>query len=160
MKFLLTRELGRLAKWLRILGFDARYEASGNKSFIMIEALKEKRVLLTRNLRFGSRHGGTVVFIKGDKLEEQLKSLFKQLFLKIEPSRLFSRCTVCNEPLGGIKKAEVKKHVPEYVYQTHDAFMRCPKCARVYWKGTHWGNVEGLLKGLDDGICCRFSYTL
>ena len=151
MKFLLTRELGRLSKWLRILGFDARYEPSGNKSFAMIEALKEERVVLTRNLRFGTRHGGNVIFIKHDELLDQLKDLFSQVDLKTAGGhQLFSRCTVCNVRLESISKAQVRERVPAYVYETHDEFMRCPKCARVYWKGTHWGNVEEILKKIEE----------
>lgn len=149
MKFLLTKELGRLAKWLRILGFDARYEPSGNKSVAMIEALKEERILVTRNLRFGTRHGGTIIFIKHDGLQDQLKDLFAEMNMKVDPNLLFSRCTICNEPLMAIAKADIRESVPVYVYETHEDFMRCPKCQRVYWKGTHWGNVEEILKAIN-----------
>lgn len=148
MKFLLTKELGRLAKWLRILGFDARYESSGNKSVAMIEALKEERILLTRNLRFGTRHGGIIIFVKHDGLQDQLRDVFSQIDVKLEPDRLFSRCTVCNESLAAVAKERVRQSVPAYVFEAHEDFMRCCKCQRVYWKGTHWGNAEEVLKKL------------
>lgn len=148
MKFLLTRELGRLAKWLRILGFDARYERSSDKAYVMMEALKEERILVTRSLRFGTRHGGTLVFIRRDGLEEQLKDLLGALHIGIDRHQFFRRCTICNVPLIAAAKQEVRAHVPAHVYEIQDDFMRCPGCGRVYWKGTHWGNVEGIIKSL------------
>jgi len=142
MKFLLTRELGRLSRWLRILGFDARYEPSDSKAFCMLEALKEERVVVTRNMRFGRRHGGSVVFLRANDLKGQLRELRDQLGLAVDRSRFFSRCILCNEPLTAIQKAAVEKEVPPHVFGTVDAFRRCPVCRRVYWKGTHWGNAE------------------
>lgn len=152
VKFLLTRELGRLAKWLRILGFDARYERSSDKAYIMMEALKEERVLVTRNLRFGSRHGGTLVFIRRDGLREQLKDLLGALHIGVDRGRFFRRCTLCNVPLVEVAKTEIGALVPAHVYETRDDFMRCPGCGRVYWKGTHWGNVEEVLKSLQSTV--------
>lgn len=146
MKFLLTREVGRLAKWLRILGFDARYEPSQDKSFAMLEALKEERVLVTRNRRFGTRHGGTVIFVTRDAVKDQLKELFAKLSIGIDRSLIFSRCTLCNIVLAAADKRTVEKEVPAYVYLTSHEFMRCSSCGRIYWKGTHWGNVEEILK--------------
>ncbi len=148
MKFFLTRELGRLAKWLRILGFDARYERSNDKSCCVIESLKEERILITRNLRFGRRRGGSVVVIKHDRLQDQLKDLKDAIGLKVDTTRLFTRCTICNMELAGVLKGAVEKEVPEYVYQTNQDFKRCPDCGRIYWHGTHWGNAERLLRKL------------
>lgn len=148
-KFLLTKELGRLAKWLRILGYDARTERSDNRSFIMIEALREERVLLTRNLRFGTRHGGTIIFIKQEMLADQLKDFLNALHLKVEPERLFSRCIVCNEALDPVEKSSLRDKVPAYVYETQEEFRQCRRCLRVYWKGTHWGNVAEILSKLE-----------
>ncbi|MFH0877091.1 MAG: Mut7-C RNAse domain-containing protein [Candidatus Omnitrophota bacterium] len=148
MKFLLTRELGRLAKWLRILGFDARYEASDNKSFCMIEALKQERVVVTRNQRFGTRHGGTVVFVRHDDLLGQMEDLRRELGLKIDSTQLFSRCTICNEVLRPVAKSDVSGKVPAYVFENHEQFMSCPKCSRIYWQGTHWGNVAEVIAKL------------
>ncbi|MFB3919979.1 hypothetical protein BU251_08305 [Candidatus Velamenicoccus archaeovorus] len=148
MKFLLTRELGRLSRWLRILGFDARYEPSGSKAFCMLEALKEERVVVTRNMRFGRRHGGSVVFLHANDLKGQILELQGQLGLAVDRSLFFSRCILCNEPLAAIPKAVVEKEVPPYVFETVDVFRRCPACRRVYWKGTHWENVEEIITSL------------
>jgi uncharacterized protein with PIN domain len=146
MKFLLTRELGRCARWLRILGFDARYEPSGNKAFCMLEALREERVVVTRNMRFGRRHGGSVVFLRSNDLTGQIRELRDQMGLVVDRSRFFSRCILCNEPLVVIQKAAVEKEVPPYVFGTVDAFRRCPVCRRIYWKGTHWENAEEMIR--------------
>jgi hypothetical protein len=145
MKFLLTRELGRLSRWLRILGFDARYEPSGSKAFCMLEALKEERVVVTRNRRFGLRHGGSVVLLGANDLKGQILELQGRLGLAVDRNLFFSRCILCNEPLAAIPKAAVEKEVPPYVLGAVDAFRRCPACRRVYWKGTHWGNAQEIL---------------
>jgi len=148
MKFLLTRGLGRLSRWLRILGFDARYEPSGSKAFCMLEALKEERVVVTRNMRFGRRHGGSVIFLHSNDLRGQIRELRDQLDLTVDHGRFFSRCILCNEPLAAIQKAAAEKQVPPYVFETVDAFRRCPVCRRIYWKGTHWENVEEIIISL------------
>ena len=145
MKFLLTKELGRLAKWLRILGFDTAYFKEGNYSSLVIAALRDARVILTRNHRLPEARGLRIVVLKEEKLKEQLREIFKEL--KIEPGEftMFSRCTLCNLELKPLDKHEVKDKVPEYVYNTQDKFFCCPSCRKIYWQGTHWGNVQKTL---------------
>lgn len=135
-----------MSRWVRILGFDARYEPSDNKAFCMLEALREERVVVTRNRRFGRRHGGSVIFLRSNDLGGQIRELRDQLGLVIDRGHFFSRCILCNESLMTAQKATVQKEVPPYVFQTVDAFRRCPVCRRIYWKGTHWGHVEEILK--------------
>ena len=146
MKFLLTRELGRLAKWLRILGFDTRYFKEGNAGALTIEALREGRTVITRNHHLPQSRGLKILVLEEEKIKEQVKEALKAL--KIEPSSdmMFSRCTLCNVALAGIEKEKVKDKVPEYVFQTQNEFRACRECARIYWQGTHWGNVLEILE--------------
>jgi uncharacterized protein with PIN domain len=67
--------------------------------------------------------------------------------LQITPAlgRMFTRCILCNEELADIEKEKVKGKVPEYVFKTQEEFITCPKCNRIYWQGTHWGNVQKTL---------------
>ncbi|MFH1457637.1 MAG: Mut7-C RNAse domain-containing protein [Candidatus Omnitrophota bacterium] len=146
MKFLLTRELGRLAKWLRILGLDASYVVESNLSSLIIQALRDNRIILTRNHRLPESRGIRIVLLKAQTLKEQLQEVLKTLDISLEPALMFSRCTICNEELAAVEKEKIKDKVPEYVYKTQEDFMSCPKCNRTYWQGTHWGNVAQTLK--------------
>lgn len=146
MKFILTKELGRLAKWLRILGFDAEYFTESQESALIIKALQEDRVILTRNLHLVRHAGIKMLHIKPDYVNEQLRQAVKELSLAPDKSLMFTRCILCNEILHTIEKEKVKDRVPEYIFKTQNDFVTCPKCLRAYWQGSHWGNVEKTLK--------------
>ncbi len=148
MKFILTRELGRLAKWLRILGFDTEYFAKDNHSSLIIQALRDNRIILTRNHRLPQARGVQIVLIKNELLKEQVAEMLSVLKIKPDKEMMFTRCILCNAELVEIKKEKVKDKVPEYVFKTQDNFITCPKCKRIYWQGTHWGNVTETLKGI------------
>lgn len=145
-KFILTRELGRLARWLRILGFDTVYFKGNNRSSLVITALREDRIIVTRNLRLSAPTGSKLINLKEGPVEEQLKQLLKGLGINVDQSRLFTRCLLCNTALTNIDKEKVKDKVPEYVYQSNEDFSACPDCQKIYWQGTHWGNVLEVLK--------------
>ena len=145
VKFLVTKELGKLAKWLRILGFDTCYSISSQKSHIIISSLREGRIILTKNKRIGSRVGVCFVHIKDDFIKEQLQQIIRELKLVINKDKFFRRCVLCNKELKIIEKDKVEDKVPEYVYSTQEIFHECCVCKRIYWKGTHWGNVEEIL---------------
>ena len=155
MKFILTPELGRLAKWLRILGYDTVYFTKHNLSCLLIQALRDNRIILTRNSHFINKARVIrAIWIKSEEVNQQLRQVLKQLSIRSDPQRMFSRCTICNTQLNKIDKQTVKKRVPEYVFETQDDFFTCPCCQRIYWSGTHWGNVTNILKEIDNGIYC------
>ncbi len=143
MKFIATDELGRLAKWLRILGFDTVLEK--DKRSIVIRSLREGRVILTRDSKMSRFSGVRLAKIESDFVEEQLERLIKELDLKIDADRLFTICVLCDEKLIEVKKEDVKGRVPDYVFDTQQVFMRCPKCRKIYWQGTHWELVNKFL---------------
>lgn len=147
MRFILTAELGRLAKWLRILGFDALYYAQADFPALLIQALRDERIILTRNQRLIDKlRAARAVQIRSEKISEQLKEVLQRLGIKPQPDKMFSRCIICNRQLCSVKKQQVKGKVPEFVFKTQDEFFSCPCCQRVYWPGTHWGNVKNTLK--------------
>ncbi|MCM8782974.1 MAG: Mut7-C RNAse domain-containing protein [Candidatus Omnitrophica bacterium] len=146
MKFILTKELGRLAKWLRIMGFDAVYFKAENRSLLLIEALRENRIILTRNQKVAKTHGPQVINIKAEDFRGQLRQVLEELKIELDRDKMFSRCVLCNIELDFIEKDKVKERVPEYVFQTQKVFYICKDCGRIYWQGTHWGNVEKILK--------------
>jgi uncharacterized protein with PIN domain len=146
MRFILTKELGRLVKWLRILGFDAEYFEQGNSGSLIIRALREERIILTRNQRLPQARGLKIVLIRKEKIKEQLAEIMKSLHIRPDSAMMFSRCILCNEKLVAIAKKKVEDKVPAYVFATQKDFVTCPKCQRLYWQGTHWGNVKEALK--------------
>ncbi len=141
IRFLCDQNLGRLARWLRILGFDAEYLRRWDPGRVE-RAVGEGRIVLTRNSRI--RESEAVIFVPHDHLADQMRLLERRLKIDrhAEP---FSRCTVCNAPLTGISREEVKGLVPEYVFTTQEAFSVCPSCRRIYWKGTHPARAQGLM---------------
>jgi len=148
MKFVVTKELGKLAKWLRIFGFDTIYFKEATFSTVLIIAFQEDRIILTRNTKIGVHSGVRIITIKSNNLAEQLNQVFRELKSKPQKEKMFSRCILCNEELSHIAKEKIKKKVPEYVYKTQSSFVACPECKRVYWQGTHWGKVEEALHAI------------
>ena len=141
VRFICDQNLGKLAKWLRILGFDAEYMSHWDNE-AMMQAMKNGRIMLTRKSTLSPNK--EVVFITHDLVREQLKELFTTLDLRkdIEP---FTRCSLCNTPLVNALREEVKGRIPEYVYATQGVFARCPSCGRVYWEGTHISRISDLI---------------
>jgi hypothetical protein len=137
MKFILTAELGRLCRWLRILGFDAYY-FRGRESSLIIKALQEDRIILTRRKRLAEEKSVKKVIIENDKLKDQIREVEEKLGIKFNLDNLFSRCSECNTEVVKVDKELVKNKVPEYVYQTQEEFYKCPKCRKIFWQGTHW----------------------
>jgi hypothetical protein len=149
MRLLLTKELGRLAKWLRILGCDAVYFKEDNPGSLIIQALRDGRIILTRNQRLPQSRGIQIILIKNEKIKEQVAEAIRVLHIQPDPEMMFTRCIICNEELADIEKAKVKDKVPAYVYETQEDFITCPKCKRIYWQGTHWGNVTKTLEEIE-----------
>lgn len=115
------------------MGFDTEYMQHWDRNMLH-EALQSGRIVLTRS-RSAARKRGHVL-IESDHIGEQLSQM-NRMFALQGRTRLFTRCNICNEPLICVKQSDVKGLVPEYVYSTQKDFARCPKCCRIYWKGTH-----------------------
>jgi uncharacterized protein with PIN domain len=138
--FIADAMLGTLAKWLRILGYDTLYDAGLNDHQLVRLARAEDRVLLTRDGELARRRGVRSLMITDQCLDDQLRQVLGDLGL--EPNRSFSRCPVCNELLETLGRKAAQSRVPAYVAETHDTFRSCPACQRVYWRGTHWKQMD------------------
>jgi uncharacterized protein with PIN domain len=149
MKFIVTKELGRLAKWLRILGFDSEYFVQENAGSLIIQALRDERIIITRNSHLPKTKGVRVILIATERIKEQLSETLHKLNIRPDESLMFSRCIICNVELIDIEKEAIKDKVPEYVFRTQEDFITCPNCNRIYWQGTHWGNVAKTLKEIN-----------
>jgi len=148
IKFILTNELGRLAKWLRMLGFDSVYARQVSRSQLIITSLRDERIILTRDSRMSPVSGIRLLKIRYDNILEQVQQVLKELGTQPDKNMLFTRCIICNEELKKAHKEEIKEKVPEYVYNTQNIFVACPKCGRIYWHGTHWDSVEKLMAAI------------
>jgi len=148
-KFIVDDMLGKLAVRLRMLGFDATFYGNSADSFLLRKSREENRILLTRDEGLIKVRGANAFFITSRKLNDQIREVIKKYDLKVSPQNMFSRCSVCNEPLRDLKKEEVKGKVPPVVYKLFDEFAYCPKCDKYYWKGTHY---EKIIEDLKDFI--------
>ena len=134
--------LGKLAKWLRILGFDTVYYSRIQDEALLSLARREGRILLTRDYRLSLRlPGEQVVFIVSDAWPAQLRQVLDKFQLKnsINP---YSRCLECNCLLQPTSREAVRQLVPYFVYTQVNEFSICPQCSRVYWRGTHFQDME------------------
>jgi len=133
MKFSVSPPLGKLAKWLRILGYDCRYPVVSMNS-----ADTSGRIYIVRRSGF---RGRPVVFLDQNRWEDQLRLL--NLLLPIYDNRSsFTRCINCNSPLETVDRDEVVGRVPDYISTLHTEFTRCPACKKIMWPGTHRDNME------------------
>ncbi|MFQ6059421.1 MAG: Mut7-C RNAse domain-containing protein [Anaerolineae bacterium] len=149
VKFLADEMLGRLAKWLRILGYDTAYLSPASDHALVRLARAEGRVLLTRDTGLARRRGLQILLIESEQVEEQVRQVLDDLSLTASGS--FSRCPVCNTPLEELDRAAVADRVPPYVLRTQERFSRCPHCDRTYWRGTHWARMRERIEELRRG---------
>jgi len=142
LRFIVDSNVGKLAKWLRMLGYDAVFFDGEDDAYMIDRALKEGRVILTRDTQVMKRGVITsgrlkAILIESDQPEPQVRQVIDTLHIDSQ-SRLFTVCLECNNPLEERSKEEVEQRVPPYVFQTQQQYMECPVCHRIYWRGTHW----------------------
>lgn len=144
LKFILTVDAQKLAKWLRLLGYDTKVIKSITMLNLIRIAKKERRVIVSRSksvlnhpLEFDR------IFIQHNSLEEQLEEL--KPWLVYDKDYVFTRCPEDNEVLTDIAKEKIIALIPAKVALQHDGFKICHKCGRVYWQGTHYQKIRDLL---------------
>lgn len=146
--FAADRTLGKLSKWLRILGFDTIFESDYSSEWFY-EHLEPHRILITRTgkiRRMFVRH--RLVFIEANGLFEQLAQVIDELAITPNDIRLFSRCLKCNTAIIDIDTEDVFGLVPDYIYETHDRFQTCRQCDRIYWSGSHTERTNEMIEQL------------
>lgn len=146
MRFIVDANVGRLARWLRIAGFDTMFINDLDDNRLVRIALSEGRVLLTKDTQILKRRVATtgrlkVLLIEGEEVKGQLRQVVKTFNLTSEV-KPFTLCLECNKPLVSKGKEEVEGLVPPYVFKTQTQYMQCPECQRVYWRGTHWERMS------------------
>lgn len=137
-KFAADINLGRLVRWLRILGYDTRFDREGVDRGFLRRAQCEERIVLTRKRNTVNRQfRGRLVLIEHDQVGGQLKELHEKLGLSLRRDSFYSRCVRCNALLAEAHRCEVEGLVPDYVYHQSGPFRRCISCDKVYWPGAH-----------------------
>jgi hypothetical protein len=121
--------VGKLAKWLRMMGYDTLFFNGSDDSAMIAAALAEGRVILTRDTGIVKRR-----LVTSGKLKAVLIAALK-LDIHFRP---FSICLECNRILVERSREEAREWVPPYVFKTQNQYMECPACHRIYWRGTHW----------------------
>lgn len=142
--------MGKLAKWLRMMGYDTLFFNGPDDSNMIATALTERRVILTRDAEIMKRRVVTsgklkAIHIKSERPEQQIRQVVKTLNLDHDFIP-FTLCLECNQPLVMRTKEEVRDRVPPYVFQTQREYVECPACHRIYWKGTHWQAMVKTIK--------------
>jgi hypothetical protein len=147
-RFVADSMLGRLARWLRAFGFDVEYHSSGDDHEMIARARQRAAIVLTRDTRMPRPSDVRVLFIRCDRVEDQLAQVAAEAPLDLSNARPLTRCTVCNGPLVPATRDDVWDKVPPFVYLTQERYARCPCCGRVYWEGTHAPRIRRQLQRL------------
>jgi len=145
VKFAADRMLGRLAKWLRVIGQDVIYGRHLSGYGLIHAARAENRLILTRDRGLKQKQPPEFIFIDSDDYREQLRQVIRACDLRAGDA-LFTRCLECNAVLEPKTKESVESLVPPYVFSTQEMFFWCSQCRRVYWPATHHQKMLDELK--------------
>jgi len=150
MKFVADRMLGKLARWLRVIGQDVTYGPHLTGYGLIRAARRERRLILTRDRGLAKKHPPDYLLIQSDRFREQLKQVVQEY--RLDPLKeAFTRCVECNSLLEPVAKEAVADKVPPYVFSTQEKFSFCPTCRRIYWPATHQQKMLEELKALGFG---------
>jgi uncharacterized protein len=150
-RFVADVMVGKLARWLRILGFDTVYSNTLDDNEIVRIAETENRIILTRDTGLAARRRAfnrCILIESGDYVEQILQVLRA---CNLSEFAVFSRCLECNSLLLGADKEEVFEKVPPFVYLTQNRFAVCPTCGRVFWHGTHADRILERIRSIGAG---------
>jgi hypothetical protein len=140
--------LGRLARWLRMLGHDVIYSVLFDDAELLEYAKKEERVLLTKDLELYKRaigRGLDAYYIEGKTDSEQLAEVAKRYNLPLAVDIDKSHCPLCNTKLNPTPKEQLKDELEKNTYKYYNEFWKCPNCGQIYWQGAHWKQINNTL---------------
>ncbi|WP_281951975.1 Mut7-C RNAse domain-containing protein [Nitrosophilus kaiyonis] len=149
IKFLADVHLGRVAKYLRLLGFDTLYFTNIEDNKIIEIAKNENRIVLTKDKILCERLKKSCYLVKSKKPIEQIKEIAKHFDLK-KYAKPFTRCIKDNALLEDIEKSKIEDKLPPKVKKFYNSFKICPKCHQIYWLGSHYEKMEKFIKELLD----------
>lgn len=137
MKFVADVMLGRLAKRMRLLGFDVAYHPDLDDNEIIRLSLAQGRIILTRDTALSGRPlASNHLLITKDAVQKQLNQIVGTLRITQLPGPL-TRCSLCNQLLETMSRQEALDRVPPHVYESCASFLQCTRCRKIYWRGSH-----------------------
>jgi len=146
-KFITDASLERLAKWLRILGYDTVVFPSQAGREMLRKAEAEGRIVLTRRKDMTERqYSGRLYLIIDLKVGNQLNDVINKYSLKINRQMMFGICLNCNANLHPVEREAVRDLVPPFVFENCAQYNQCPSCQKIYWMGTHQRNALEFIK--------------
>lgn len=148
MKFIVDGMLGKLTRWLRMLGQDVKYSTQYEDEELVAIAEKEHRVLLTRDLELCRRalaKGVDAFQVAGKTEAEKLAELAKRFDFSLKIDMKRSRCPKCNAKILLTPKEQVADKVQKNTFAYYSEFWECPSCGHVYWQGSHWKRISATL---------------
>ena len=149
MKFIADGMLGKLTRWLRMLGQDIMYSNQLEDSELIVIAKKEHRILLTRDLQLHKRASAKCVqvfYVAGKTEAEKLSRLAERLDFSLTIDLNRSRCPKCNAKIRLTPKEKLEGKVEKNTFNNYKEFWKCPKCSNVYWQGAHWKGIQATLE--------------
>jgi uncharacterized protein with PIN domain len=154
MKFITDGMLGRLSRWLRIMGYDVEYMRDAADEELLRRAEEEGRTIITRDrdlYAMARKRGARAILLLEKDLFGQLARLVELGAINVDPSSE-SRCPICGSTLKEVDKGDVAGMVPEKSLALYDEFWKCENeaCGKIYWMGSHWRRIEERLKALED----------
>lgn len=155
IKFIADNNVSKLARWLRLIGYDTLLFREKDDGQMIKIALSENRVILTKDTQFMKRRlvtNGTLrtIHITQDDPKLQVQEVVRTLNLNYH-FKPFSLCLECNQVLIARGKEDVKSLIPAHVFETQTQYTECPTCHRIYWPGTHWQAMVKKLQDLQGG---------
>lgn len=143
--FIVDCMLGKLAKWLRVLGFDVLYDSRAEDDELLRVGQRESRILLTRDTGLAGRARAVrVLLIESERWEDQVRQVLDVFELR-SMAAPHTRCLACNLALKPLAKERARNLVAPFILEHGAAFSLCPGCGRVYWKGTHAADMDDRL---------------
>ena len=151
MRFLVDGMLGGLARWLRILGYEVRYDASAKDNDLLTIAGEENMLLLTRDEELYQRALAKKIasaLVVGETEEERLAQMANSFGVRLDTNMAETRCPECGASLIEKSKSDIANEVPEESLKTYDQFWKCSNqsCEKVYWVGSHWKQIRQTLE--------------
>lgn len=131
--------LGKLARWLRFMGFDTVYAGSESTDQQIITYVKDKGMILITSDRLMASMYRDSVLISSNAISDQIRAVIS--CFRPDPGKFMTRCSACNSLLRGINVESMDPRVPDSVKENHLAVMECPGCGRFYWQGTHYRSI-------------------
>ncbi len=151
-RFAVDANLGKLARYLRLLGFDTVFKNHIADAHLVQLALSERRIILSRDIGLLKRgevtHG---YWLRATAPRTQLRELVAALQLE-SLCRPFSRCAQCNQQLHEVDKVSLRSRLPADTLSYYERFMQCSRCRKLYWSGSHYRRMSRFFASLQAGV--------